>query len=53
MCFAACELLLYNKGEEEPFVIIPLTDEFRIGDVYSVSVFGIDYEHPCGTLQAI
>lgn len=40
----ACELLLYNKGEEEPFVIIPLTDEFRIGDVYSVSVFGIDYE---------
>lgn len=40
----SCELVLYNKGETEPFVIIPFPDEFRIGNVFSMIVFDIDYE---------
>lgn len=40
----SCELLLFNKGEKEPYVIIPFPYEFRIGDVFSMIVFDIDYE---------
>jgi len=40
----ACELLLYHQGERDPFVVIPLSDEFKIGDVFSVIVYGFDYE---------
>lgn len=40
----SCELLLFHKGEKEPYVIIPFPDEFRIGDVFSMIVFNIDYE---------
>lgn len=39
-----CELLLYHAGNEEPFIRIPLTCEFRVGDVYSVMVFDLDIE---------
>ena len=39
-----CELVLFHKGEKEPYVIIPIPDEFRIGDVYSITVFDLDYE---------
>lgn len=41
----SCELLLYNKGEKEPYVILPFPEEFRIGDVFSIIVFDIDYEN--------
>ena len=40
----SCELLLYNKGEKKPYAVIPFPDEFRIGDVFSMIVFDIDYE---------
>lgn len=40
----SCELLLYHKGEERPFVVIPFLDEFRIGDVFSIVVYDFDYE---------
>lgn len=40
-----CELLLYHVGEEKPFFQLELTDEFRVGSVYAVMVFGIDWEN--------
>lgn len=40
-----CELLLFHKSEKEPFAIIPFPDEFKIGDVFSMVVFDIDYEN--------
>jgi len=39
-----CELLLYHYGEEAPYVVIPFPDEFKIGNVYSMIVFDVDYE---------
>ncbi|MBR1771864.1 MAG: glycogen-debranching protein [Lachnospiraceae bacterium] len=40
-----CELLLYHLGDKEPFFILELKDEFRLGSVYSVMVFDIDWEN--------
>ena len=40
----ACELLLYHNGEDEPYAVIPFPDEFRIGNVFSMIVFDLDYE---------
>ena len=40
----SCELVLFHKGEKEPYAIIPFPEEFRIGDVYSMIVFDLDYE---------
>ena len=40
----ACELLLYHAGEEEPFAVIPFPDEFRIGNVFSMIVYGLNFE---------
>ena len=42
---AGCELLLYENGSEEPFAVIPFPDEFRIGNVFSMIVYGLDYEN--------
>ena len=39
-----CELLLFHRGEEEPYAVLPFPDEYRIGDVYSMIVFGLDIE---------
>jgi glycogen operon protein len=40
----SCTLVLYEKGSAEPFAELPLADEFRVGDVYAMTVFGLDYE---------
>ena len=40
----ACTLVLYRLGEPEPFAEIPFEDEFRIGNVYSMIVFDLNYE---------
>lgn len=40
----SCELLLFHQGETEPYVVIPFPEEFRIGHVYSMVVFDLDYE---------
>ena len=40
----SCTLVLFYDGEEEPFVEIPFPEEFRIGNVYSMMVFGINIE---------
>lgn len=44
----ACELLLYRNREEEPFAILPFPENYKIGKVYSMIVFGLninDFEY--------
>ncbi len=40
----SCTLVLFRKREQEPFVEIPFVKEFRIGDVFAMTVFGLDWE---------
>lgn len=40
----ACELLLYYNRETEPYTIIPFPENYRIGNVYSMIVFGLQIE---------
>ncbi|MCR4740406.1 MAG: glycogen debranching protein GlgX [Lachnospiraceae bacterium] len=39
-----CTLVLYHHGQDKPFLEIPFPDEFRIGDVYTMMVYGINTE---------
>ena len=39
-----CTLVLYHHSQPEPFIEIPFLPEFRIGDVYSMIVFGLNIE---------
>src|SRR5260370_32488389 len=41
----SCTLVLFHKGEAQPVVEIPFEDSFRIGNVWSMIVFGLDYEN--------
>ena len=41
----ACTLVLFEKRAEEPLVEIPFLDSFRIGNVWCMIVFGLDYEN--------
>lgn len=36
-------LLLFKRHEMEPYAEIPFPKEYKIGDVYSMIVFGLDY----------
>ncbi len=38
----SCELLLFERGAEEPFAVLPFPEAYRIGDVYSMIVFGLN-----------
>lgn len=38
----ACELLLFHHEEEEPFAVLPFPEAYKIGDVYSMIVYGLD-----------
>ncbi|RGX30058.1 glycogen debranching protein [Enterocloster asparagiformis] len=38
----ACELLLFNRGEKDPYAVLPFPEEYKIGNVYSMIVFGLD-----------
>ncbi len=40
----SCELLLFHPGEEEPYAILPFPESYKIGDVYSMIVFGLNIE---------
>ncbi|MGE3315079.1 MAG: glycogen debranching enzyme, partial [Planctomycetaceae bacterium] len=42
---SSCMLVLFEKGAREPFAEIPFPDEFRIGDVYAMTVFDLDHEN--------
>ncbi len=39
-----CTLVLFNKGKPDPIGEIPFPDEFRIGHVFAMTVFNLDYE---------
>ena len=40
----SCELLLFHRNSSKPFATLPFPDEYKIGDVYSMIVFGLDIE---------
>jgi isoamylase len=40
----SCVLVLFQKGEHEPLVEIPFPDEFRIGNTWAMTVFGLEIE---------
>lgn len=37
----ACELLLFKHHEKEPYAVIPFPETYKIGNVYSMIVFGL------------
>ena len=39
-----CTLVLYHHGDREPYVEIPFPESFRIGNVYTMLVYGINPE---------
>ncbi len=41
---SGCTLVLFRHGRRDPFIEIPFPEEFRIGNVYTMMVFGIDVE---------
>jgi isoamylase len=41
----SCTLVLFDKGAPAPKVEIPFPDAFRIGNVYSMIVFDLDFEN--------
>lgn len=40
----SCELLLYHRMESHPYAVIPFPANYKIGDVYSMIVFGLNVE---------
>ncbi len=40
----ACTLVLYEHGRDEPLAELPIPDEFRVGNVFAMVVFGLDSE---------
>jgi glycogen operon protein len=40
----SCTLVIYEQGADEPFVELPFPPEFRIGDVYAMTVFNLDID---------
>jgi glycogen operon protein len=41
----SCSLVLFNKHDADPMTEIPFPEEFRIGNVYCMVVFDLDYEN--------
>lgn len=41
----SCELLLFHRGEDEPYAVLPFPEAYKIGDVYSMVVFGLNIEN--------
>ena len=39
-----CTLVLFHHGQKKPWVEIPIPDEFRIGNVYTIMIYGINPE---------
>jgi glycogen operon protein len=40
----ACTLVLFRQGGREPLAEIPFPEEYRIGNVFAMTVFDLDYE---------
>jgi len=41
----ACVLVIFERGTDHIIAEIPFPDEFRIGNVRAMIVFGLNYEH--------
>ena len=41
----SCELVLYHSHERDPFAIIPFPENYKVGDVFAMIVFDLDYEN--------
>ena len=46
-----CSVVLFRRGETKPFAIIPIPNSYRIGDTWSIMIYGlniyeIEYKHP-------
>lgn len=41
---SACQLLLFARKSPKPYAVIPFPEHYRIGDVFSMIVFGLDIE---------
>lgn len=41
----ACTLVLFRNHEKEPFIEIPFNKAFRMGNVFSMMVFDLDFEN--------
>lgn len=44
----SCELLLFRRGEAQPYAVLKFPESYRIGNVYSMIVFGLniyDFEY--------
>ena len=40
-----CTLVLFHNHDKTPFLEIPFFKEFRLGNVFSMMVFDLDYDH--------
>ena len=40
----SCELLLFKRKETEPFAVLPFPDNYKIGNCYSMIVFGVEVD---------
>ncbi|WP_425459081.1 glycogen debranching protein [Blautia obeum] len=40
----SCELLLFHRAHEEPFAVLPFPEAYKIGDVYSMIVYGLNID---------
>ena len=38
----ACSVALFRRTEDEPFAVIPIPKDYRIGDTWSIMIFDID-----------
>ncbi len=38
----ACSVALFRRTETKPYAVIPIPDSFRIGDTWSIIIFGLD-----------
>jgi glycogen operon protein len=41
---SACTLVLFRQGEVQPLAEIPFPNSFRVGNVFAMTVFDLDYE---------
>ena len=39
----SCELLLFHRKAAHPYAVIPFPETYKIGHVYSMAVFGLDF----------
>ncbi len=40
----SCEILLFHRKESEPYEVIKFPEHYKIGNVYSMIIFGLDIE---------